>query len=163
MRRLKLGPFVGMAWVALVAGCGRSDSIPVPTSAPAAGSSNHTHLPPHGGTAVELGPDQYHLELVHDAGSEQLTAYVLDGEMEKFIRISQSRFQIRVAGSLTGPLEFQAVERPATGERVGETSEFAAAAPWLKTNTAFDGVLTEIKIGGQTYRDISFKYPKGNE
>ena len=112
---------------------------------------------------VELGPEQYHLELVHEAGSDQITAYVLDGEMEKFIRITQPQFQIRVTRPPHGPLDFHAIESAATGERVGDTSEFVASAPWLKTNAVFDGTLSEIKIAGQAYRDISFNYPKGNE
>ena len=129
----------------------------------ASGSSHHQHQPPHGGTVIELGPDRHHLELVHEVGSEQITAYVLDGEMEKFVRIPQSQFQIRVSGSAAGLLDFHAVESAATGERVGDTSAFTASAPWLRTNAVFDGTLSEIKIEGQAYRDISFNYPKGNE
>ncbi len=159
MKRMNRCLFPSMALTVLVAGCGRSDPGPVPAS----GSSHHQHLPPHGGTVVELGTDQHHLELLHEAGSEVITAYVLDGEMEKFIRISQPQFQIRVTRPSLGPLDFHAVESAATGERVGDTSEFAASAPWLKTNAVFDGVLSEIKIAGQAYRDISFNYPKGNE
>ncbi len=159
MKRMNRCLFLSMELTVLVAGCGRSDPGPVPAS----GSSHHQHLPPHGGTVVELGTDQHHLELLHEAGSEVITAYVLDGEMEKFIRISQPQFQIRVTRPSLGPLDFHAVESAATGERVGDTSEFAASAPWLKTNAVFDGVLSEIKIAGQAYRDISFNYPKGNE
>jgi phenylpropionate dioxygenase-like ring-hydroxylating dioxygenase large terminal subunit len=159
MQRTLCRPIWGMAAAFLVAGCGRSDPVPVPAS----GSSHHQHLPPHGGTVVELGPDQYHLELVHEAGSDQITAYVLDGEMEKFIRISQAQFQIRVTHPSLGPLDFHAIESAATGERVGDTSEFTASTSWLKTNAVFDGTLSEIKIAGQAYRDISFNYPKGNE
>lgn len=151
--------FIGWTAAVLVAGCGPSAPAPVP----APGSSHHKHLPPHGGTVVELGSEQHHLELVHEAGSDQIAAFVLDGEMENFIRISQPQFQVRVMRPALGLLEFQAVERSATGERVGDTSEFAASAPWVKTNAVFDGTLSEIKIAGRTYRDISFNYPKGNE
>ena len=44
--------------------------------------------PPHGGTPVVLGNEAYHLELVVDAASGTLQVYVLDGEMENFVRVS---------------------------------------------------------------------------
>jgi hypothetical protein len=159
VQRMNRCRFPWVALTVLVTGCGR----PEPGAVSASGSSHHQHQPPHGGTVIELGPDRHHLELVHEAGSEQITAYVLDGEMEKFIRIPQSQFQIRVTRPSLGSLDFRAVESAATGERVGDTSAFTASAVWLKTNTVFDGVLAEIKIAPETYREIPFNYPKGNE
>ncbi len=123
----------------------------------------HLHHSPHGGTAVELGKEEYHLELVHETGSPQMTAYILDGELEKFIRLPLAEFIIRVKGQNSEMLRFQASGNPATGEKVGDTSEYIASSSWLTNHAEFDGVLVEIKIGTKTYQEVAFSYPKGNE
>lgn len=127
------------------------------------GNLMHTHHPPHGGTAVELGKEEYHLELVHDEGTPQISAFILDGEMEKFVRLPLEEFVIRAGGGNGELLRFQAVANPATGEKVGDTSEYSATSPWLTNHGRFDGVLVEIKIGSKSYQGVSFNYPKGNE
>lgn len=112
---------------------------------------------------IELGKEEYHLELVHEAGNESITAYILDGELEKFVRLPLKEFTVTVQGEAKRRLEFVACENRATGETVGDTSEFTARDSWLKTNTEFDARLNEIKIGNRVYRDVAFNYPKGNE
>ncbi|HEY4990141.1 MAG TPA: hypothetical protein VII09_10060, partial [Opitutaceae bacterium] len=64
---------------AFAAGCSKT---PVDSVAPHA----HHHHAPHGGTPVELGDEAYHLELVLDEATGTLQAYVLDAEMEDFVR-----------------------------------------------------------------------------
>ena len=128
------------------------------------GAHAHEHKAPHEGTPVVLGNEAYHLELVLDAAAGKLSAYVLDGEMEKYIRIAAPSFEI--VATLDGakhPLTFMAVADSATGETVGSTSLFEATAEWLKTAKAFDAVLTKIEIRGSTFADVPFNFPKGNE
>ena len=48
----------------------------------------HEHRAPHGGTAVVLGNEAFHLEFVRDAATGTLTCYVLDAHMENFVRIA---------------------------------------------------------------------------
>ena len=55
-----------------------------------------------------------------------------------------------------------AVANAATGETVGDTSQFVAGADWLAGVEAFDAVLPEVSIQGRVYRNVAFKYPKGN-
>lgn len=111
-----------------------------------------------------LGHEEYHLELVRDATSGKLTAYVLDGEMEDFIRVKAPAFEVEAnMGGEKRPLTFHAVANTATGEIVGDTSCFEAQADWLKTNTNFDGTLVMLKIKNATFLKVAFNFPKGND
>lgn len=141
-------------------GCGRGSGERVP----AAKHAQHEHVAPHGGTAVELGHEEFHLELVLDAASGRLTGYVLDGELEQFIRVTVPSLRLIVrSGAGEQTLELRAVANAATGEKVGDTSQFEAVADWLKSTPRFDARLAEITVRGKTYRDVSFNFPKGNE
>src|SRR5258708_6684476 len=99
----------------------------------------HEHHPPHHGTPVVLGDEEYHVELVLDAAAGKLQAFVLDGELENFIRIEPESFDItaKVSGR-DETLALKAVANSATGEKIGDTSLFEAQADWLKTLTNFD-------------------------
>jgi hypothetical protein len=124
----------------------------------------HRHHAPHGGTPVVLGAELYHLELVLDPAAGRLDAYVLDGEMENFVRIAAPSFEVvaLVAGA-PQPLHFTAVASTATGETVGDTAQFGAQADWLKTTHAFDATLTRLEIRGAVFAGVQFNFPKGND
>ena len=152
--------------IAALAGCTKSDS---PSAADAHAGHDHAvhkheHVPPHGGTPVVLGAEAYHLELVRDAANGKLSLYVMDGELENFIRIAAPSIEIiaTVAGKPT-PLVLAAVANPITGEKTGDTSLFEATADWLKTTPAFDAVLTRIEIRTNVYTAVAFNFPKGND
>lgn len=126
--------------------------------------AKHEHHPPHGGTPVVLGDEVYHLELVLDADAGKLQAFVLDGELENFIRSSAPSFE--VVATVNGEprtLLFMPVANPATGETVGDTSLFEAQADWLKTTRDFDAVLKTLDVRGTVFADVKFNYPKGND
>ena len=145
----------------LVCGCSKSDPRAASTDRSAA---KHEHKAPHGGTAVVLGNEAYHLELVRDAATGKLTVFVLDGEMENFIRAKTRSFEIvATVGGAPRPLVLQAVANPATGETVGDSSCFETQADWLKTTPVFDAVLTTLEIRGTTFAAVPFNFPKGND
>jgi hypothetical protein len=158
--------FARLCSVALVvpllfaAGCAKK--IPDPSAA--AKPAKHEHHAPHGGTPVVLGNEAYHLELVLDPAAGKLQAFVLDGEMENFIRSTAPSFEVlaTVAGK-SDPLLFVAIADSATGEKIGDTALFEATAPWLKTTRTFDGVLTKLEIRGTTFTAVPFNFPKGND
>ena len=155
-------PFLIAASLALcVAACARKPAADAP--APAA-PVKHEHRAPHGGTPVVLGQEAYHLEFVLDAAAGRLSAYVLDGEMENFIRVKAPAFEViaTVAGEKR-PLSFRAVADSATGETVGDTSAFTARAEWLTTTPVFDAVLTTLEIRGTAFESVAFNFPKGND
>jgi hypothetical protein len=135
-------------------GCGKKD--------PHAGhshSTGHVHKAPHGGTLVELGDHAYNLELVRDAAAGKLTAYVLDGHAENFVRIKSPLIEVvAMPGGMRTPITLQAVANTATGETVGDTSQFEAQADWLKTAGEFAGIVT-VEIRGTTFSQVAFVLP----
>ena len=158
MRRTLL--FLFAAALVVPTSCSKQPA-PAPT---AAAPAKHEHHPPHGGTPVVLGNEAYHLELVRDAAAGKLTAYVLDGEMEEFVRAKAPTFE--VVANVDGAkqtLTFHAIANVATGETVGNTSQFEAEADWLKTTATFDATLTSLEIKGTTFSAVAFNFPKGND
>src|SRR4051812_43392691 len=107
--------------VSALSGCGKA---PAPAAA-SASPAKHEHTAPHGGTPIVLGNELYHLEIVRDAATGTLQAYVLDGEMENFVRVTAPAIEVAVSdGSGPRTLVLKAVANPATGETVGDTSQF---------------------------------------
>ena len=152
---------VGLAvGVGSFAGCERQPShTPQQTSAP-----HHEHKPPHHGTPVVLGKEEYHVEMVLDAPAGRLQAYIMDGELENFVRVPAESFAVAaLLGGKEEVLTFKAIGNNATGEKVGDTALFEAQADWLKTTSTFDAALKEITIHGKTYANIGFNFPKGND
>jgi hypothetical protein len=124
----------------------------------------HEHHPPHGGTPVVLGDEAYHIELVLDPSAGTLQAFVLDGEMENFIRCQAPSIEIvAAAGGAERTLVLAAVANPATGETVGDTSLFQAQADWLRTTRGFDAVLRQVTVRGTTFTAVKFNFPRGND
>lgn len=161
MRSRLLFATLALPLVFAVGACARKDAPPPAANAPVA---KHEHHPPHGGTPVVLGEEVYHLEFVRDAAAGRLSAYILDGEMENFIRSTAPSFEIvATVGGERRPLVLQAVANPATGETVGSTSLFEATADWLKTTASFDAVLTTLDIRGTVFASVPFNFPRGND
>ena len=159
MTRL-LGFICAVAMLLTGGACAKPASVRDETS-PAA---KHAHHAPHGGTPVVLGKEVYHLELVLDPKTGRLSAYVLDGEMENFVRISQPTLEIvATIGAEKKNLTLAAVANPATGETVGSTSLFETQAAWLKSAHEFDAVLTRIEVRSTTFNSVEFNFPKGND
>ena len=135
------------------------------TAAPASEAvHHHEHKPPHGGAPVELGEEENHVEFVLDAANGKLQAFVMDGELETFVRIEAPSLELtaQISGHQE-KLRLQAVANNATGEKVGDTALFEGQADWLKTTPIFDAVLKDITIRGKTYTNILFNYPKGSD
>ena len=160
MKRVFLFSLAALVIAFVFSGCSKSTPATAAPETPA----KHEHHPPHGGTPVVLGDEAYHLELVRDAGAGKLTAYVLDSEMEEFIRVKAATFEVvaTVAGAKQ-TLTFRAVANAATGETIGNSSQFEAQADWLKSTATFDGSLTSLEIKGTAFAAVAFNFPKGND
>ena len=124
----------------------------------------HEHHPPHQGTLVELGEEFAHLEVVLDAKTGTLTAYSLDGEAEKAVRLKQAEIVIAISG-VKGleTLALKAQESPLTGEKPGDSSEFSVQADALKGVAKFDGIVKAVTTRGTDFKNVKFNFPKGNE
>jgi hypothetical protein len=137
--------------VLLLGGCAKKEAVGL-----------HKDQPPHGGTPVALG-DNYHIEFVLDAASGTLSAYILDDEMEEFVRTDMRSFEVtaKINGAEQA-LMFNAVANPATGETVGDTALFVAPADWLKTTKTFDAVIKSVTLDGTTFSNVAFNFPNGS-
>jgi hypothetical protein len=137
--------------VLLLGGCAKEEPVGL-----------HKDQPPHGGTPVALG-DNYHIEFVLDAASGTLSAYILDDEMEEFVRSGMPSFEVTAkVGGAEQALVFKPVANPATGETVGDTALFTAQAGWLKTTKTFAAVLKSVTLDGTTFTNVAFNFPKGS-
>ncbi len=139
-------------------------ATPAPTAeaAKAAPEAEHEHAAPHGGTLVELGEEFAHLEIVLDAATGRLTAYALDGEAEKAVRVKTSGIEIGIRDpALT--LKLEGVANSLTGETAGDTSEFTAQNDKLKGATRFEGTVRSLAIKGKQFTNVAFRFPDGNE
>lgn len=126
-------------------------------------NGKHQHIAPHGGTLVVLGEEFAHLELVIDSQTGKLTAFVLDGEAEKSVRIKQSELEIEVEKPSKFSVKLEAFANPLTGESKGDTSEFRGESEKLKGLADFDAKIKQVSVKGQNFKDIHFNFPKGNE
>jgi hypothetical protein len=61
------------------------------------------------------------------------------------------------------PWSFVAAENRATGETIGNTSEFQARLPELPNQNKFEGTIQEVHIQGNRFENIAFQFPEGNE
>lgn len=116
----------------------------------------HVHTAPHGGTLVEIGEHSYNLELLREATTGKLTAWILDGHAENFVRIKTQTLElVAMPGGKFTPLTLQAVANPSTGENIGDTSQFEVQADWLKTAANFSGIFT-VEIKGTKFEKVEF-------
>jgi hypothetical protein len=158
---MKIKPLLCLiAAAGFLAGCSKSEN-----AAPAAQAAHHhEHHPPHGGAPVELGEEQNHVEFVLDANNGKLQAFVMDGELENFVRIAAPSLKVTAkVGGHDETLTLHPVANSATGEKVGDTCLFEAQADWLKTTRQFDAVLKQITVNGAAYTNVAFNFPKGSD
>jgi hypothetical protein len=139
-------------------------TAPAPTASAGAAKKEgeHEHSAPHGGTLVEFGEEFAHLEIVLDAATGRLTAYALDGEAEKAVRLKQPNLEITIKAPAT-TIRLDGVANSLTGETADDTSEFAGQSDKLKGASEFDGVIKTISIRGKQFNNVAFNFPKGNE
>ncbi len=134
----------------MAAGCSKSHNHD------AKGHAAHAHTAPHGGTLVELGEHAYNVEFVRDRTAGKLTVWILDGHAEHFVRLKSPTLEvIAMPGGNFTKLTLQAVANPATGETVGDTSQFEVQADWLKTAGEFSGIFT-VEIKDTKFEQVAY-------
>jgi hypothetical protein len=117
---------------------------------------------PHGGSLVRLGDDVAYLEFVLDPSSGNLTAYVLQGDAWRSQQLPAPGIDLRVTppGRPAVAVTLEPMANALTGERVGDTSQFAAVVPGLEGQTNFTAVVVKADIKGNVIGDVSFTYPQ---
>ena len=128
--------------------------------------AHHEHTAPHGGTLVVLGDEFAHVEFVLEKTTGKLTAYVLDGEAEKPIRLTDKTIGLNVKqlnSEQARTLQLKAVANVLTGETEGDTSQFEGQSDELAGVTEFHAEIASIIVKGQTFTYVDFNFPEGNE
>ena len=120
-----------------------------------AAGGGHVHSAPHGGLLVILAEETAHLELLHDADSGELRAYLLGAHADSPVRATQASIQVQLDG-IAEPLALEAVASALSGETVGDTSEFAITSPALKGVELKGGTIERVEMLGMTYEQIAF-------
>jgi hypothetical protein len=111
MSRRSLPAFLSVVSLALLAGCGDK---PAPKPAAPAAAAHEEHKAPHGGEILELGEEEAHLEMIHDAKTGSLTVYVYGKSLEAPAAVASPTILL---ASKDGPAELKltAVEPKADG------------------------------------------------
>jgi hypothetical protein len=150
--------FVAALAAAFLGACSRTQVPDVPPV------RQHHHHAPHGGTAVVLGDGEYHLELVLDPAEGSLQAYVMDDEMENFVRSASPSIEVeaKVAGKVV-EVVLLAVPNPETGETVGDTALFEGRADGLRKAVTFEATIRGLTVRGKPLGEVTVGFPKGND
>jgi len=164
---MKLKPFACLTTALLLTiavGCRDSSSSHGHSHEGESAHRHDDHAPPHGGTPVVVADDKFHLELVHNATSGKMQAYVLDGHLEGYVQVPETSFVLAAkAGGKEEQLTFQRAPESASGKVPEKSSLFEAQAEWLKSAKAFDGSIPTITLNGTTFTNISISFPKGSK
>lgn len=121
---------------------------------PQKGGHVHAHPTegPHHGSLIELGRENYHAELVHDADADTVTIYVLDGAAHDAVPIdaSQLTLNLLVGGK---PQQFQLAARPQASDPEGESSAFTCTSRPMCEALDAKGTTgrLNVKIMGKTF------------
>ena len=161
----KIIPLLTVAVMCMI-GCGKSASNPtLAEHSHDHAAHGHHHEPPHGGTVIRLGDESFHMEWVKDLEAWIMRCFIMDGHLEKFIRITQASFDVSVHPADGPKLQwtFHAAGNRATGEQVGDTSEFNAQLSALPDKNTFEGNILAVHVSGQQFDNVAFKYPEGNK
>jgi hypothetical protein len=123
------------------AGAKPSGALPMPAPGATAAAAEHSHDPRHGGRMIELGEHEGHLEVVHDAKTGTLTAYVYDADMNP---VASEAPMINLA---TGGVQVQMTRTAGSGPT---SDSWKATHDGLKVDPLVGRI--RVKIGAKTYQ-----------
>jgi len=138
-------------------GCGEKPQSE--TVAGAADEEQHEAHPahpsegPHNGGLVELGNEEYHIEIVHNEETGSVTAYVLDSMATKMVPITAAEITVNV--SHDGAAEqFLLAASPQEGDPEGKSSRFVSSGAELGEDLDKEDVKASlvVTIADKQYR-----------
>ena len=136
---------------------GCSPSAPAPSTNPTASTPtghHHEHAAPHGGKLVEIGEELAHLEVVWKAETGDLRIYVLDGEARNGVPLTQVAMKLKVDQQ---NYELAAQSNSLSGEKPGNSSEFAGKLESLKNQSTWKGVVERVELKGQKFDGLQLE------
>jgi hypothetical protein len=119
----------------------------------AAAVHNHPTKGPHGGSLIELGNEEYHVEMLHDDASGTVTFYVLDGSAKKFVPIAATEVTVNLKHD-GKPEQFKIPAKADTGDPAGQSSRFVSTDKELAEDLDKEGADAELvlTIGSTPFR-----------
>jgi len=145
--------FLRLLAVAAFTGCGGGQEAKDGKSEnKAAEHADHPHEGPHGGLLVEIGKEEYHVEVCHSDKTHAVTAYVLDSAAKKAVPIAEKQITINliVDGK---PAQFNLPAKPLDGEPAGQSSRFELVDETLTEQHDAETAKARLKlsIAGKEY------------
>jgi hypothetical protein len=138
MKRIDMKLFLTLIAVAGLAvcssGCGKPTAAPTATDVKKdkeSGEKGHDHahghdheeVGPHDGHLIELGKEEFHLELAHDDQDKTVSLYVLDGKAEKSVPIEEKELTLNLV--VDGkPAQYKLPAAPQKDDPAGKSSLF---------------------------------------
>jgi hypothetical protein len=106
----------------------------------------HEHPPaPHGGEVLELGDEDYHLEMIHDHDGGNVTVYVLGKDLKTPVAVEAPVIHVNAkSGPVQIPLTAVQPKPDGTADTWKGSHEALRSDPW-------DGRI-RVKIGDKTYQ-----------
>jgi hypothetical protein len=143
---LAIGSFVGCG--------GKSAPTTADSHAEGKGHDEHTHASegPHHGHIIELGKEDYHLELTHDDTTKTVAVFILDSGAKIAVPIDAKQLVINlVVGGK--PSQFVLPAAPQAGDPPGQSSCFQLADEKLCDGWDAEGATGRInvEIAGKPY------------
>jgi hypothetical protein len=126
-----------------------SSQATIATMPPTTDVVSHPEHGPRGGELIELGHEDFHIELLHGTGTVEM--YILDGSANETISIDSPNLTVSLKHF--GRVEsFELPALPQTGDAAGMSSRFATKEPkvvaWLDADA--EGVII-ARIDGKSY------------
>jgi hypothetical protein len=112
----------------------------------------HPEHGPHGGELLEVGKEEYHVELIIDEGKKQLIVYLMDGKVKDFVALDVSflAVNLKISGK---PVQLKLLPVPQETDPKGFASRFGIASPQLvdALHGGHADARLALKIGGKAY------------
>lgn len=118
---------LGVALCAFVGCGGEAPKSPAKTAKTASTADVHDHPShgPHKGDLIELGSEEYHLEVVHDDAAETVTIYTLDAKAQVAVPIEATTLLVH-AKRAGKPVQVEVAAVRQESDPAGKSSRFVA-------------------------------------
>lgn len=113
---------------------------------------NHAEHGPHGGELLEVGKEEYHVELMIDEAKKQIVVYLLDGQVKSFVALDVPfiAMNLKMSGK---PVQMKLKQIPQEIDKQGFSSRYGIASPELldALHGGHADARLALKIGNKAY------------
>jgi len=139
------------------------ETSPPPATVDAHAGHAHPTEGPHHGDLIELGNEEYHAELLHDAQS--VTIYILNGAADAQVPIDSTEITINTTHD-GQPEQFKLAASPDQNDPAGMSSRFISNDTELAAHVDEEGAEHRLvlTINGKSYRgEIAHDHDQGHD